>query len=290
MRLISGTQERQLVPHFSLACSAASAASGLPSMPSKALPIPLVIHAGHATNASLCERNEDFVGMVTPNDPELSRKGLIAAIADGVSGSEGGREAAEYSVRGLLSDYYATPDTWPVTRALDKVLQATNSWVQHQGTISPALQGMASTLTCVVLRGNSYYFAHVGDTRLYLLRNQVLTRLTTDHVWDRPEMQHVLTRAMGLDTHLTLDQGMGELRLQDVFLLVSDGVWSSLKEYDLRAALLDMLANTLPASAEAAGARDNVSALVLHVAALPEENLRDTLTNSQNLPLPPKHK
>jgi serine/threonine protein phosphatase PrpC len=276
--------------------------------------MPLVIHAGHATSAGLCERNEDFVGMVTPNDPELSRKGLIAAIADGVSGSAGGREAAEYSVRGLLSDYYATPDTWPVTKALDKVLQATNSWVQHQGTISPALQGMASTLTCVVLRGNSYYFAHVGDTRLYLLRNQVLTRLTTDHVWDRPEMQHVLTRAMGLDTHLTLDQGMGELRLQDVFLLVSDGVWGSLKEYDLQAALLDMLANTLPASATlaasaeasghantqcaekliqaalAAGARDNVSALVLHVAALPEKNLRDALTDSQNLPLPPKLK
>src|SRR4051794_26294265 len=161
--------------------------------------MPLAISAGHATLTGLRQRNEDFVGMVTPNEPELSTKGLIAAIADGVSGNEGGREASEYSVRGLLADYYATPDTWPVTQSLDRVIKATNSWVQKQGSIRPELAGMATTLTAVVLRGRSYYFSHVGDTRLYLLRNGVLTCLTTDHVWDRPEMRHVLTRAIGLD-------------------------------------------------------------------------------------------
>ncbi|HJV75175.1 MAG TPA: bifunctional protein-serine/threonine kinase/phosphatase, partial [Noviherbaspirillum sp.] len=67
----------------------------------------LSISIGHATRAGLRARNEDFVGMVTPNEPELSAKGVIAAIADGVSGNEGGREAAEYTVRGLLADYYA---------------------------------------------------------------------------------------------------------------------------------------------------------------------------------------
>src|SRR5207245_234523 len=160
-----------------------------------------------------------------PNEPELSNKGLIAAIADGVSGNEGGREAAEYAVRGLLSDYYATPDTWPVTQALDRVIKASNTWLQHQSSVRPELAGMATTLTCVVLRGRFYYFAHVGDTRLYLLRGGVLTRLTTDHVWDRPEMRHVLA-----------------------------------------------------------------SAVSLLVEQLPEENLRDALSVSQQLPLPPKLK
>lgn len=91
--------------------------------------MPLSVSAGHATIAGRRERNEDFVGMVTPREPELSTKGLIAAIADGVSGNEGGREASEYTVRGLLADYYATPDTWPVTQSLDRVLKAINSWV-----------------------------------------------------------------------------------------------------------------------------------------------------------------
>jgi serine/threonine protein phosphatase PrpC len=261
--------------------------------------MPLVIASGHATLAGLRVRNEDFVGMVTPNEPELSTKGLLAAIADGGSGNEGGREASEYSVRGLLADYYATPDTWPVTQALDRVIKATNGWVQKQGSIRPELAGMATTLTCVVLRGRSYYFAHVGDTRLYLLRRGVLICLTSDHVWDRPEMQHVLTRAIGLDSRLAIDHGMGELHERDVFLLVSDGVWASLLEYDLLSQLSEVAlgrldtqqaAQMLVNTALSRGSQDNATVLVMKVEALPEENLRDAVSANEQLPLPPKLK
>ncbi|OGB24990.1 MAG: serine/threonine protein phosphatase [Burkholderiales bacterium RIFCSPLOWO2_02_FULL_57_36] len=261
--------------------------------------MPLMIDTGHATLAGLRERNEDFVGMVTPHEPELSAKGLLAAIADGVSGNDGGREASEYAVRGLLADYYATPDTWPVTQALDRVIKATNSWVQHQGAIRRELAGMATTLTAVVLRGGFYYFAHVGDTRIYLLRNGALTRLTTDHVWDRPEMHHVLTRAIGLDSRLAIDHGMGELQVRDVFLLATDGMWASLAEHEIAALLADVAtgkcaaadcADGLTNAALAAGSSDNISALVLKIHALPEENLRDALSASQQLPFPPKLK
>ena len=264
--------------------------------------MPLLLNAGHATLQGLRARNEDFVGMVTPFEPELSSKGFLAAIADGVSGSEGGREAAEYAVRGLLSDYYATPDTWPVSQALERVLKATNSWVQHQGSIRSELAGMASTLTCLVLRGSFYYFAHVGDTRLYLLRAGVLTRLTSDHVWDRPEMQHVLTRAIGLDTQLTVDHGMGQLQQRDVFLLASDGLWGAISTYDLVFHLSQLAGNDLSqdnlspdacaeallAAALAGGSNDNLSALVVKVQALPEQNLHDSLSIAQQLMPPPK--
>ncbi|MGH8809752.1 MAG: protein kinase domain-containing protein, partial [Noviherbaspirillum sp.] len=261
--------------------------------------MPLSISIGHATRTGIRERNEDFVGMVTPNEPELSTKGLIAAIADGVSGNDGGREASEYTVRGLLTDYYATPDTWPVTQSLDRVIKAINSWVQRQGSVRAELAGMATTLTALVLRGSFYYFSHVGDTRLYLLRGGTLTRLTTDHVWDRPEMQHVLTRAIGLDSRLAIDHGMGELREHDVFLLASDGVWAWMTEYDLTQQLSELALNRLDAAAAAdalvsaaltAGSTDNSSALVLKVDALPEENLRDALSVSQQLPVPAKLK
>ena len=261
--------------------------------------MPLIISAGHATLAGPRPRNEDFVGMVTPAEPELSSKGLIAAIADGVSGNDGGREASEYSVRGLLADYYATPDTWPVTQSLDRVLKATNSWIQQQSTIRPELAGMATTLTALVLRGCFYHFAHVGDTRLYLLRNGVLQRLTTDHVWDRPEMQHVLTRAIGLDTRLAIDHGMGEMKQGDVFLLASDGVWAALSEYELTRQLSELalgnadangIAQSLVNGALRAGSGDNASALALKVDALPEATLRDAVSVSRQLPLPPRLK
>lgn len=261
--------------------------------------MPLMIDAGHATLAGLRERNEDFVGMVTPHEPEMSVKGLLAAIADGVSGNDGGREASEYAVRGLLADYYATPDTWPVTQALDRVIKATNSWVQHQGSIRSELAGMATTLSAVVLRGGFYYFAHVGDTRIYLLRDGILTKLTSDHVWDRPEMHHVLTRAIGLDSRLAIDHGMGQLRAYDVFLLATDGMWASLAEYDIATMLSGLAggeanavdtATALVNAALAAGSTDNISAVILKIDALPEENLRDALSGSQQLPLPPKLK
>ena len=261
--------------------------------------MPLTISVGHASLAGLRERNEDFVGMVTPSEPELSTKGLVAAIADGVSGNAGGREASEYTVRGLLTDYYATPDTWPVTQSLDKVLKAINSWVQKQGSVRRELAGMATTLTAIVLRGSFYYFSHVGDTRLYLLRAGTLTRLTTDHVWDRPEMQHVLTRAIGLDSRLAIDHGMGELHERDVFLLASDGVWAALTEYDITSWLSEValgrasateIAEALANAALSAGSADNVSAIVMRVDALAEENLRDALSVSRQLPIPPKLK
>ncbi len=237
--------------------------------------------------------------MVTPNEPERSSKGILAAVADGVSGNQGGREAAEYTVRGLLADYYATPDTWPISLALDRVLSATNSWVQQQGSVRTELAGMATTLTCVVLRGGFYHFAHVGDSRLYLLRAGRLTRLTTDHVWDQAEMQHVLTRAIGMDSRITVDHGMGALQLRDVLLLATDGVWSALREYELTAHLSalarqelspDDAAATLLQAAMAAGSTDNLTALLLRVDALPEQDLRDALSALQGLPVPPRFK
>lgn len=259
----------------------------------------LSVSIGHASATGPRERNEDFVGMVTPNEPELSTKGMIAAVADGVSGNAGGREAAEYAVRGLLADYYATPDTWPVTQSLERVLQAINSWVQKHGSLRKELAGMATTLTAVVLRGHFYYFSHVGDTRLYLLREGHLSLLTSDHVWDRPEMQHVLTRAVGLDSRLALDHGMGETREGDVLLLASDGVWATLGENELmqylgRLSVGDVSAQdsaeNLVRAALAKGSSDNCSAVALRINSLPSENLRDALTSSLALPVPARLK
>lgn len=241
--------------------------------------MPLLLTAAHHTATGLREQNEDAVGMVIPGEPDISVKGMIAAVADGVSGSTGGREAAEYSVRSLLTDYYATPDTLPVTQALKHVIEAINGSVQQQG-------GMATTLTALVVRGHQYYVAHVGDSRLYLLRNGALKRLTTDHVRDRPEMRHVLTRAIGLDSQLELDHGMGELRQGDIFLLVSDGVWGALPKSDIEwhlstlnesGADADYTAKLLVDAALANGSTDNATALVIRVQQLPEEKRPDAL-------------
>ena len=251
----------------------------------------LSVESGHCSLAGKREQNEDFVGMVTPVGPELEAKGLLAAIADGVSGHGGGREAAEYTVRGLLSDYYATPDRWEIPMALDKVLNAINRWLLAQASAHPEKEGMATTLSALVLRGCRYTFAHIGDTRIYLLRRGRLTRLTTDHVWNRPDMHHVLTRAVGLDARVTLDYGDGELEIGDRFILLCDGVWQTLGDATLMG-LLNQHADTNDAAqalcnaALTKGSQDNVSALIVNVQSLPEADLEDTTAAAMALQPP----
>ena len=253
------------------------------------------ISTGHASLQGPRPRNEDFLGMIVPEGEERATKGVLAAIADGVSGHGGGREAAEYAVRGLLSDYYATPDTWETSLAIDRVLGAINRWVLAQGAAHTDWHGMATTLTALVLRGRQYTLAHVGDTRCYLQRDGVLTQLTVDHVWDRPDMQHVLTRAIGIDAQLHLDSGGGELAAGDLFLLLSDGVWEPLRD----AGIADMLrvhgdpqalATALAEAALTRGSQDNCSAVVLRVDALPAVCAGDLTTASRRLQVPPKQK
>ena len=255
----------------------------------------LQLNIACATATGPRDRNEDFCGFVTPEGAQLADKGALVALADGVSGGAGGREAAEFTVRGLLADYYATPDTWEIPYALDKVLTATNRWLIAQATTRRDLAGMSCTLSAMVLRGNRYYLAHVGDSRIYRLRDADLSQLTSDHVWDRPDMRHVLKRAVGLDSHLAVDFAEGELHLGDIFLLVSDGVWEPLGELGMHNLLKllhnpKLVADELVKLAHKNGGQDNASALVVRVDGLPDATLRDHHAAERSLPVPPKLK
>ncbi|MGB7987960.1 MAG: bifunctional protein-serine/threonine kinase/phosphatase [Candidatus Methylophosphatis roskildensis] len=253
----------------------------------------LTVELGHSSLTGPRPRNEDFCGAVTPEGAELQSKGLLAAVADGVGGHANGREAAEYVVRGLLADYYATPDTWSVATALDKVLEALNRWLIASARHSRENAGMATTLSAVSLRGARYVTVHVGDSRIYLLRDGELRRLTTDHVWDHPELTNVLKRAIGLDDNLAVDYSDGELRAGDMFALMSDGVWNALKDSRIADVLLgtpdpQAAAEALTRVAIGNGAQDNCTAMVLKVLGVPAANLRDSLAGESQLPLPPR--
>lgn len=230
----------------------------------------LEISSGYASAIGTRASNEDFCGIVTPQGGVLEAKGIVAALADGVGGSGGGREAAEYSVRGLLADYYATPDTWVIPQAVDRVLRAINRWLLAQSFSQYDSHRLMSTLSAVVLHGDRFVVAHVGDSRVYLLRDQKLRQLTVDHVWDKPEMQHVLKRAMGMDQHLVLDYLDDVLLAGDIFLLVSDGVWEVLGDKAMQA-LLDVaqspqqIADQLIEHVTNKKGQDNATAMVVKV-------------------------
>lgn len=252
----------------------------------------LAVTVGHASLTGPRPRNEDFCGAVTPEGAELDTKGVIVAVADGVGGHVNGREASEYTVRGLLSDYYATPQTWSVPKSLETVIAALNRWLVAQSAKTRETAGMATTLSALVLKGRRFSVAHVGDSRIYRLREGQLTRLTTDHVWEHPELNNVLSRAIGLDQRVQIDFSDGDLAEGDVFALMTDGVWAHLGESRVHSILLDHpdpqeAASRLATQAEDGGSQDNCTAMVLRVNSLPKDGLLDAIARIQALPLPP---
>ncbi|MBV7490736.1 bifunctional protein-serine/threonine kinase/phosphatase [Pseudomonas sp. PDM30] len=234
------------------------------------------------------EENQDALRLVTPAPALAASKGYLFAIADGVSQCVDGGLAARSTLQALALDYYATPETWSVAQALDRLLLAQNRWLQANGGGQPLL----TTLSALVLRGRRFTLAHVGDCRVYRWHADQLQRISEDHVWDQPGMQHVLKRALGLDQHLVLDFLDGELRPDECFVLLSDGVWAVLGDTAIAAILRDQpdlhsAANTLVNAAHLAGSQDNASAMLVRVDALGEASIGDALMHLQQWPLPP---
>jgi serine/threonine protein phosphatase PrpC len=232
--------------------------------------------------------NQDAVRLVTPAPALAASKGFLFAIADGVSQCVDGGLAARSTLQALALDYYATPQTWSVAQALDRLLLAQNRWLQANGGGQPLL----TTVSALVMRGRRFTLAHVGDCRVYRWHADSLRRISEDHVWDQPGMQHVLKRALGLDQHLVLDFLDGELREGESFVLLSDGVWSTLGDTAIAAILRDQpdlssAAQTLVNAAHLAGSQDNASALLVRVDAVGEANIGDALIHLQQWPLPP---
>jgi len=198
----------------------------------------LQLRFGHASISVPGKSNEDFYGIVTPQEePEARSRGVAVAIADGVSGRGGGRLASETTVRSLLRDFYGAPVQWNIAPTIDKVLRSVNDWLSAENARNPDLEGVVSTATMMLFKGNYYYLAHVGDTRAFCKRGQTWRQLTIDHTWQRGDMRHVLKRAVGLDTHLVVDYTDGELMPGDVFVMATDGVWEVLGERVLREVL-----------------------------------------------------
>ena len=244
---------------------------------------------GYASEQGQRESNDDFALACEPDDMARATREIVAVIADGMSGP-GGRLAAETTARGFLDGYLGLPMTLGVDRACSQALAAMNHWIRAQAQRDSGLRGMGTTFSALVLRGRRAHVMHVGDTRIYRLRDGHLQCLTTDHTHNHPDMRHVLYRAVGLEDILRADYAAHELRPHDRFLLCCDGVHATLND----ARLLDLLAERSEPEAAArrvvdtaleAGSRDNVTALVVDVVAVPTADRVDLETSMARLPI-----
>ena len=142
----------------------------------------LSVTAGQHSEPGVKESNDDALGIRIPDAALLKTRGIAAVIADGVSGSEAGKAAAEACVAGFLADYFSTPESWSTETAGAKVLGALNRWLHGHGRRDYVSEhAMVTTLSVLVIKSATAHLFHVGDTRIYRLRNGRIECLTRDH-------------------------------------------------------------------------------------------------------------
>lgn len=251
------------------------------------------VRAAQASRAGRKPVNEDAIGIRLPEGALQSRRDVVLALADGVSGSGDARHAAEACVQGFLTDYYATPATWSVRTSADRVLAALNRWLHGQALqYTRSRQGLLATFSALVLRGQAAHVFHIGDSRVWRLRGDTLELLTRDHATSVGG-RDFLTRALGMDHVVEIDFAVTDACAGDVFLLTSDGVHGVLPPARLRqllaAAARDPQAccERLLDAALAAGSDDNVSCQLLVVDSAAAPDAGDSRRELAQLPLLP---
>jgi len=253
----------------------------------------LSVIAGQHSEAGTKESNDDSCGIRIPDGPSLTAKGIAAVIADGMSGSEAGREAADACVQGFLSDYFSTPDSWTVETSGEKILGALNRWLYSQGHQQYGTsRGLVTTLSALVIKSTTAYLFHVGDTRIYRFRDGELEQLTRDHRVTVSREKNYLSRAMGIDVHLDIDYRSFPVETGDSFLLTTDGVHDFVDDSSLKRLLEENNApeecvQAILHEAKSRESNDNLSAQILIIDQLPDTDENEFYRKLTALPFPP---
>ena len=244
--------------------------------------------------------NDDCLGVSIPENHSLKNKGIVIAIADGMSSSEAGKEASHACINGFISDYYSTPDSWSVQNSTKKILSALNNWLYSRGHADyQSTKGMVTTLTILVLKSTTAHIFHIGDSRVYRLRDEQFEQLTRDHrVWISDDKNY-LNRAMGIELHLDIDYRKVPLEKDDIFLLSTDGIHdfvstkqirdilNSSQAHNYNDTLLQQKCHAIAQQALDNNSNDNLSLQLLKINNLPLPEEEEVLQKAHELPFPP---
>ncbi len=261
------------------------------------MPSQLAISLGQHSDRGRKPANQDFHGACVPSDAQLASKGIAIVLADGISSSDVSHIASETAVASFLSDYFCTSDAWSVKQSAQRVLVAINSWLHAQTRHSPHCydrdRGYVCTFSALVLKSASAHLFHVGDARIYRLRDGGLEQLTEDHRVRVSADTSYLGRALGIDRHLEIDYRTLPLAVGDLFLLATDGVYEHIGARDAAQLVaehgddLDLAARRIVERALANGSDDNLTAQLVRIDSLPQQAVDDVQRQLGELALPP---
>jgi serine/threonine protein kinase len=259
----------------------------------------LQVFLGGYSSAGIKATNEDAFASLVPKDAELTAKGVVAVIADGVSSASKAADAAQLSVTQFINDYYATPQTWSTQKSASKVLSSLNQWLYAQtDAVSGYTLQWLTTFSALIVKSSTAYIFHVGDTRISQYRQDELEVLTKDHQQKQGPSHSVLTRALGADHRLQVDVQQVAVQAGDIFLLSCDGVHEYLSAQQIKKHLsqltqspstqaLEQMAKLLTELAIENGSKDNVSCLLVYIGGTPNRALVEIERELLNKAIPP---
>ena len=214
-----------------------------------------------------------------------SREEAVFAVADGMGGHQHGEVASHLALEAIARHAATLSNASPTELANDLylALQEANQSILSQAEAQDARSRMGTTIVLTTICGDRLYFAHIGDSRLYLLRGDAFTQLTRDHslvqaMVDRGEispeeaaihpLRHQITRVVGGDDRISPEIASQALEPGDLILLCTDGLSGAVSADQLRTILRDTgaaqdKAEALVQAALNAGGPDNITAVVI---------------------------
>ncbi|MBX3120389.1 MAG: Stp1/IreP family PP2C-type Ser/Thr phosphatase [Fimbriimonadaceae bacterium] len=235
------------------------------------------------------ENNEDKMEFFIPeDDASLASKGMVFVVCDGMGGHEAGQIASELACKTFIDVYLNHLGADPENAIRDAV-RAGNRFILDIAHAVPSRRGMGTTLSAMILIQDSAYVGQVGDSRVYRLRGEELTQLTTDHTWvedvvsagmmsredaERHQYRHVLTRAVGTEANVVCDISRHEVEVGDLFLLCSDGLLNHVPDELIREHLMNFSPSEatwrLVGRALMEGGSDNTTVMIVRIDELEE--------------------
>ncbi len=249
--------------------------------------------------------NQDFGALTTPKEEAVSPAGgRLLIVADGMGGHRGGATASRIATETVKAQYLGS-ETKDVAEALHDALTRANARVFSESQTNPDLRGMGTTTSALVIRGTEGWFAHVGDSRIYMVRGDTVNQLTEDHSLvatmvreglltakeaENHPRRNVLQRSIGVGEEVEIDvRGPIELQENDTFVLCSDGLHGLVKEDEIKEIAkrpIQQAANDFVKLTLERGAPDNVTVIVARIVRadqLGEDTLNDEKEGDRSL-------
>ena len=218
------------------------------------------------------KNNEDSLIVIEPE---------TFVVADGMGGAVAGEIASQMLVETVKNFLAIVPEPWS-EEILKKSILESNAAILKKAKETPELQGMGTTATILHLYQGQAYFAHIGDSRLYRMRDLKFEQITEDHSYVEtlvrsgeitPEqarvhpMKNILTQAVGAVPEIEVETGSFSFAEGDIYLLCTDGLTNMVEDFDIGKILLESEnpADDLIQAALDGGGHDNISVIVVRV-------------------------